>query len=276
MNTLSDQLRRQITTLRPDWNSAEVSGFIYLEGGYSNDNYRFEYQGQRFVLRSPSRPRPFIDRHLEQRLYSDGARADVPELVAFDATTGHMITRWVPGAILADRHPRGSELVDYLQRLHSRIAPVERVYDPLAQARAHLEAATAPAWMEKLAARLRWEPEQLVTCHNDLNPWNVICSPDGRWITLDWEWVGRNDPLFDLTALHQGASLPDRELEPLSEQFLGGAPPSARLERCMTVFWLRETSWALAEVAAGNGRPEVVEQSRLGLDRLRRSGASKV
>ena len=34
-----------------------------------------------------------------------------------------------------------------------------------------------------------------------------MVTPDG-WKTLDWEFFGLNDPLFDLVALHQGLELP--------------------------------------------------------------------
>jgi thiamine kinase-like enzyme len=269
MTALSEQLRRQIAELRPDWNPADVSGFIYLEGGYSNANYRFEYRGDRYVLRTPSAPRPFVDRHLEESLYAYGKALGMPELVAFDVATGNLISRWVPGVLLADRRALGADLVDYLRRLHARMPHVARRYDPVAQARAHLERAAAPAWVETLAARTRWAPEQLVTCHNDLNPWNVIVTPGGDWITLDWEWAGRNDPLFDLVTLHQGADIADAELAGMAERYLGEAAAPGRLDRCLVAFWLREAAWAMAEIRAGNDRPEILEQRRLGLARLR-------
>lgn len=268
MNVLSDQLRRRIAGLRPDWNTGDVSGFIYLDGGYSNHNYRFEYRGERYVLRAPGQPRPFVDRRLEQDLYADGAAAGMPELVAYDPDTGDMISRWVAGAMLADCRPDGGELVDYLTRLHTHMPPMARVYDPLEQARAHLDHAAAPGWVGQLAAALHWAPEHPTGCHNDLNPWNVIRAPDGRWITLDWEWAGRNDPLFDLVSLHQGLNLADSELPVLASRFLATPPTPARLYRCLVVFWLRETTWAMAEIKAGNQRPEVAEQRRIGLARL--------
>ena len=276
MTVLSDQLRRRISRLRPDWDIDAVSGFIYLEGGYSNDNYRFEYGGERHVLRVPSQHRPFVDRGLEQRLYEQSAAVGMPELEAFDVESGDMISRWVPGVMLADCHPTSAELVEYLRQLHQQMPTVERVYDPLEQARRHLEQAAAPDWVQQLAARLRWAPEQLVPCHNDLNPWNVICTPGGGWVTLDWEWAGRNDPLFDLVTLHQGANLPDAELQPLCRRFIGESPAASRLNRCLTVFWLREATWAMVEIGTGNDRPEVVEQREMGLARLRQltDGAS--
>jgi thiamine kinase-like enzyme len=279
VKVLSEELRRRIAALRPDWDPGAVSGFLYLEGGYSNDNYRFEYGGERYVLRAPQRPRPFVDRRLERSIHDprSGVRNDArssahgaarPEIVAFDAETGHMISRWVPGTLLADASPSPAALADYLRRLHAGMPTLTRVYDPLAQARAHLERAEAPRWLHELASELRWRPGTVAPCHNDLNPWNVIRTPDHQWVTLDWEWAGRNDPLFDLVTLHQGAGFGEAELGLMAERYAGGAVPEARLTACLIAFWLRETTWALAELAAGSDRPEIDEQRRLGLSRL--------
>lgn len=271
MNALSDQLRRRIAVLCPDWDLDQVSGFIYLEGGYSNDNYRFEYDGERYVLRAPFARRGYEDRALEQHVYTAAEAVHVPPVVALDTASGDMISRWVPGQLLADARPDGLALADYLRRLHAGLPAMERRHDPLAMALSHLERASAPAWVESLAAGLTWAPETELPCHNDLNPWNVICAPDGTWVTLDWEWAGRNDPLFDLVTLHQGAGLPHDNLAVLAQRYLGESADPDRLDTCLTVFWLRETAWALAEIAAGNDRPEVLEQRDVGLKRLARA-----
>jgi aminoglycoside phosphotransferase (APT) family kinase protein len=275
MNELSARLRHRIAALRPDWNPAEISGFLYLEGGYSNDNYRFAYQGERYVLRAPFRSRPEVDRHGELDVYEAPAGGIAPELVAYDAESGDMITRWVPGRLLADADSGGEALSEYLIRLHGQLPAMTTDYDPLAHARGHLERADPPRWLSRLAATLTWAPEAPVTCHNDLNPWNVIHTPAGAWVTLDWEWVGRNDPLFDLVTLHQGARLGDPELAAMARRYLGEEPSTGRLQRCLTVFWLRETAWAMAEAASGNTRPEVLAQRTLGLERLTRLTGDK-
>jgi thiamine kinase-like enzyme len=192
----------------------------------------------------------------------------MPEAVAFDPATGHLISRWVPGQLLADLTVAGSQLVEYLRRLHADMPQLERDYDPVAEARRQLGRASAPSWVEALAKRLHWAPETVVVCHNDLNPWNVIRSPTGEWVTLDWEWAGRNDPLFDLVNLHQGADLEQDTLPTLAARYLGAPVRPARLHACLTAFWLRETLWAMAEVESGNDRPEIREQVRLGLEKL--------
>ena len=63
------------------------------------------------------------------------------------------------------------------------------------------------------------------------------------WVTLDWEFVGNNDPLFDLVALHQGLELPIESLTSLAHE-LTGELDSARLRSAFRAFWLREGGWA--------------------------------
>jgi Ser/Thr protein kinase RdoA (MazF antagonist) len=265
------RLRDEVLRLRPDWRPERLSGFLYLEGGYSNHNFRFDHDGARYVLRAPQRARPFVDRHLEAELYAQ-APVPMPEVVAFDPASGYLISRWVAGPLLADLTVGAGELVGYLRDLHARLPAMTRRYDPVAQARTHLAMADPPAWLKRLAAELNWHPAHQQPCHNDLNPWNVIRGADG-WVTLDWEWTGMNDPLFDLVTLHQGAgthqgSAPDA-LADWAEAYLGQPVDDERLRLCLTGFWLREAAWAMAEIAAGNDRPEIVEQQRLGLTALR-------
>jgi thiamine kinase-like enzyme len=268
MSISTTQLIEIVCRLRPDWSPALLTGFMYLEGGYSNHNFRFDHDGERYVLRVPHMLRSVADREQERRIYASRRPREVPEVVAFDPATGHLISRWVTGRLLADRETSGEELVDYLRCLHADMPAVERNYDPVAEARQHLTRASAPLWVEELAGRLRWSPQAVTVCHNDLNPWNVILTPDGAWITLDWEWAGRNDPLFDLVNLHQGAGLAQETLPELALRYGGSAVAPARLRNCLTAFWLRETAWAMAEIAAGNDRPEIQDQQALGLAQL--------
>ncbi len=262
-----------LARLMPGWRLTEVQGVSYLSGGYSNENYAFSYQDARYVLRLPNRRRPYVDRALELAFLERQRSLRLPELVAFDTANGQMLTRFEPGPLLSDVEPDIPALADYLQMLHSALPPSGRRYDPVALAREFLSAGEYPSLIQTLLTNFSWPPTRLAGCHNDLNPWNVILPESGPWVTLDWEWHGDNDPLFDVVTLHQGLGLDDESLPDLAARWRGGAVGDQELQDCLMAFWLREYAWASAEQQHGNNRLEIAEQLRVSLDRLQALGA---
>lgn len=263
-------LTRNVLALRPAWRAADLAEFEFLPGGYSNQNYQFRHAGQRYVLRVPQQARPYIDRKLEHAFYQSPGRVFAPEVEAFDPLTGVMISRWLSGPLLADIDVNPDALVPYVKSLHAGLAICPRKYDPVALARQQLSLGDPQQSIVELAARWVWNPKQTTPCHNDLNPWNIIVSDTGRWVTLDWEWLGENDPVFDLVSLHQGLSLDNAILDELAVEFLGSRAKNTgqRVRDCLSVFWLREYSWAHAELVQGNDRDEIREQIRVSSEKL--------
>jgi thiamine kinase-like enzyme len=261
-------LREALLELQPDWDPAGIGAFEYLSGGYSNENYRIHYRGESYVLRVPERARPFVDRAYEEAFYRRTQAVRIPYLIAFDRSTGNMLTRYEAGVLLTDAGESVTALAAYVTQLHSGLPVSDRRYDPVALAREFLAVGSPPAWISALAGRLDWQPQVVACCHNDLNPWNVIRPPAGPWVTLDWEWVGDNDPLFDLVTLHQGLGMDDASLGELVRAWSDDGMPPQRLTACLTAFWLREYAWAHAELVHGNRRPEVAAQLETAAARL--------
>jgi len=263
-------LGRMLLALMPDWQIHELGPFEYLSGGYSNRNFRVRRNTEAFVLRLPTRDRPYVDRGHEVSFYRSNHRARVPELVAFDRVTGNMLTRFESGPLLSEAEVAHDLLIDYLSSLHSALPSSGRSYDPMALAREYLLVGDPPGWIRHLAEHSIWSPPVTAPCHNDLNPWNVILKASGRWVTLDWEWFGDNDPLFDLVTLHQGLALGDDLLPAMAERRVAGKADDQRLNACLLAYWLREYAWAHAELSLGNVRDEIQMQLATAASRLER------
>ena len=274
--------------LVPAWRPERVGNIAYLPGGYANDNYRFEHAGAAYALRVARRPggpggrgglvprgrggpvpggkgglapneETGVDRRHEARFLELPC---APDVVAFDPSTGDLLTRWIPGTLLADAPVPPATAGAYLRALHADIPSGLRRYDPIDVIRRDLDGADEVSPVAALALeRLHWTPDAVCGCHNDLNPWNILRTDDG-WRTLDWEFAGDNDPLFDVVCLGRGLGYDDAALARLAEARFGppGVAPRRRLDTCI-VFELREHAWAVQQMALGNDREGVRDQA---------------
>ena len=195
--------RAILTTLMPAWGSHEVQRIDYLPGGYTNRNYRVEVRDHAYVLR-------VVDQAGPRSSERDYLALDIaPDVVAYDALRGHLLTRWIPGHVLADSPPSPGEAGEYLADLHARIPLGLNRYDYNREVTSMFRRARQvdPAVRACFEATA-WRPATWRGCHNDLNPWNIIRVEGGKeavgFRTLDWESAGDNDPLFDLVGLCVG------------------------------------------------------------------------
>ena len=267
------ELRSMIRSLVPSWRDDGLEDFHFLSGGYSNANVVFTRrsadQGAQYVLRIPQRSQPYVNRVAESAWYQRLPASVGIRPVALDIPTGLMVSAWVDGELLvdvfADRFTE-CDLLVYLQTLHNALPAVAERYSVPALLSAFVGSGEqSRAVVDALPPALTQEqqPAQTVTCHNDLNPWNILVTADG-WVTLDWEFVGQNDVLFDLVSLHQGLALNVESLPDLASnwaQDLGTDYSSEGLSRAFGQFWLREWSWATFQMNAGNRREEVSAQA---------------
>lgn len=256
--------------LLPDWPEGADCRLDYLPGGYSNRNYRLDIDGMRYALRLVDGPKP----RPREREYL--AVAAAPDVVAYDSRTGHMLTRWIDGELLAARPPSPAEGGRYLAELHAEIPPGIRRYDYQAEIETLLADAVRPD--PDVVSRFRelaWSASENCGCHNDLNPWNVIRAPrtaeagPALFRTLDWEFAGDNDRLFDLVGLGHGLQWTPEQLAACAAAY--ARTPSAqvrplhatprRLADTVCAYRIREYAWAAAQIGVGNDRPEIIEQA---------------
>jgi len=237
----------------PAWDSNKIHDIEYISTGYSNRNYAFTYDRNSFIFRLPQGTQPFVDYQHELEWFRQLPNSSLfTKPIAFDSKTGCMISRKIEGVLLADLFDASWDrtlLIDYVQQLHDLLPICGRDY-PLKSLLE--EYGMKPSKGETLFA------ETFVASHNDLNPWNIIVT-ENDWVTIDWEFAGNNDPLFDLITLHQGLTLPMEELFELCPQY-DARCTLKRIKRNLADYWLRECGWAKYQISQGNDRQEIIDQ----------------
>ena len=153
------------------------------------------------------------------------------------------------------------KLVGYIKSLHNSLPRTEKCYDL-----SSLMSAYVPKFNERDFPEIR-KLEQYVSCHNDLNPWNIIVN-SATWVTLDWESFGLNDPVFDIVTLCMGLNSTDKALKDSVEQYCGTLDP-IRLFHNLISFWLREWGWAKYQISKGNTKIGIIEQERSSYARIK-------
>ena len=264
----AEDIARLLAALLPAGSETRPTRIEYLPGGYTNRNYKVPIGEATYALRVVDGRQP----HAAEQGYL--ALDLAPDVVAYDSTRGHLLTRWIAGDVVANAPMSVDEAAAYLASLHSALPLGLRRYRYAAEIGAFFATAQRSGVLHSDVAtvfeRLRWRPSTLCGCHNDLNPWNIIRTRGDamRFRTLDWESAGDNDPLFDLAGLALGAdwNLGDALacLDAYCERTriaLPKAAREARLRDTLRAYQIREYAWAVAQLATGNVRDEIREQA---------------
>lgn len=243
-----------------------------IPGGLTNLSYRVDTAQTSYVYRTP-----LPDSHLlVNRWYeADAIKAiahtglDVP-VVFFNTASGEKITRFVSN-VFSDDMPvrqRTACVCKLLRKLHQS-AVVFRNDFSMMDKLAHFEAVMA---INNIAFPLgykevRNEVEllhrgllsllkgmQLMPCHNDVVPGNILMDQYGASFLIDWEYAGRNDPLWDLAAYALESNMTAHEEEEFLALYFNGKYDNAVRTRilihkiCQDVLWCL---WAKIKVHFG-------------------------
>ena len=166
---------------------------LLSDQGFSNKNYRFDYQDSIYLLRHfilPDR-----DRELEYKIqtlaYEKGIAA---KPLLLDIDNDLMICEFLEG-----EHKESlsremlKQIVEVLKKLHTINIDSE-----------NMELATLFSVQNKEVkeafSTLEQYPKEMVLCHNDLNPKNILFFNNSVNF-IDWEFAGLNDLYFDLASV---------------------------------------------------------------------------
>ena len=241
-------------------------------GGQTNSNYLVSVDGSKYVLRvAGAGTVTIINRKSDAANSRLASEIGVSTQVLFvDENTGVMLREFVEGTALENEDFRNLEKIDHAARALKIVHECGRTFETrfdilekLDEYEAMVRKAGGPVPIDyfELAEQsdgarklIRNCLVDLRPCHNDLVAANFLDIGD-RFLVLDWEYSGMNDPMFDLAALAAEAYFtPEQQKHLLESYFSGDVPPLD--ESRMTVYrvlwnqWV--TLWSMVQIANWN------------------------
>jgi len=238
---------------------------VPLAGGITNQNFKVEDRGRRYVVRVGSDILVHGVVRANELAASRAAHLAGLSPCVVHAEPGILVLDFIEGRTFTPEDVRNpanlQRLVDMVRRCHREIPQylrgpaamfwvfhVVRDYAHTLSEGNSRHVAILPDLVSR-AARLETAvgPIEIVFGHNDLLAANFIDDGQRLWL-LDWEYAGFNSPLFDLGGLASNSELStDQEEQLLSLYFDRPVDDELRLRAAAmkTASLLRETMWSM-------------------------------
>lgn len=212
-------------------------------GGMMNLSYLVEDKNnkQYILYVSTKQANEMVDRSLEKEhqsiIYNLGITS---KNVYFDTENGIKINEYIPGDSLDKVEKFDYDKVAILfKNLHNSVllsrtdyAPFTRFVD-IYEKEAKLYETEINDRYESLrdflfGYRSYLESQMLCLCHNDAQRSNIIHSSNDEYYFIDFEFVGNNDPIYDIAAFGNGKVSEGREL---LNHYYNGDPSTNAIKR---------------------------------------------
>ena len=196
-------------------------------GGMMNVSYLLkDKDGKKYILYLPTeQANEMVDRPLEKEhqriVYELGLTS---KNVYFDTETGIKINEFIDGQSLDKEYEFNYDKVAGLfKKLHNSIvlsrsdyAPFTRftdIYEKEALSYIEKQNPTYQSLRDFLFSKRDFlESQRLTLCHNDAQRSNVIKTPNDEYYFIDFEFMGNNDPIYDIAAFGNGEVSEGRKL----------------------------------------------------------------
>lgn len=214
-----------------------------LLGGMMNISYIVEDgNGMKYVLYIPTeQANEMVDRPLEkehqQIAYSLGITS---KNIYFDEKTGIKMNEYIEGTSIDKIASFDYEKIATLfHKLHNSIMLSREDYNPFGRFENIYEKEAlsfqndvSPRYKELrhfLFERKEYLERQMKTlCHNDAQRSNIVKTPDDEYFFIDFEFVGNNDPIYDIAAFGNGTVSEGRKL---LDVYFNGNPSEDKIKR---------------------------------------------
>ena len=188
-----------------------------LVGGMMNQSYIVSYKGKKYVLYiSTEQANEMVDRVLErdnQKIVID--LGITSKNYYFDVKNGIKANEYIEGSSLDKADGFDSKKVaELLKKLHSSRTLSRNDYQPFKRFVAYEEEALSfqkefddeyKLLRDALFENKEFlERQPLALCHNDAQKSNIIKDFNGKYYLIDFEFMGNNDPIYDIATFGNG------------------------------------------------------------------------
>lgn len=190
-------------------NSSNVEIIKRLELGMSNYMFLISVDDNNYTFRIPGEyAEVFVNREIEKKGLDLIKTYNIcGDTIYFDEISGDKIAKYIDGRVLYHNVKDSDyELVaSLLHKLHNiksgDILPYSP-FDKLDYYESLNITQVNPKYLELKSKLLGYKEfltkQPLVLCHNDAQPSNFIFGDDKKMYLLDYEFIGLNDPLYDV------------------------------------------------------------------------------
>ena len=214
-----------------------------LIGGMMNVSYIVkDKDNKKYVLYiSTEQANEMVDRPLEkehQKIVN--ALGLTSKNVYFDTEKGIKINEYIEGASLDHvDHFDYEKVARLFKHLHASnvisrqdYAPFVRFEETYEKEALSFEKDPSPLYKELrdflFEHKDYLESQRKVLCHNDAQRSNIIQTPKDEYYLIDFEFVGNNDPIYDIATFGNGLVSEGRKL---LEKYFGGNPSDDQIKR---------------------------------------------
>ena len=246
-----------------EWEGRNIT-YTPVPGGLMNSNWRITVDGKpkRYFMKLPGAgSESFIDRSLANEAARRAGALDIgPEVVLFDPVTGVEVIEFLEeyractnGDLKRPEVPLG--IIDLYRVLHSgdKLSVTKTIFDMIDE---HLDQ------VNELGVRLPRDADvilgeygqakqamlasglDLVACHNDPMPGNILVAPGKPMKLVDYEFASNNDRAYELAVMVTEMFYGEQQIMELIEEFYGKAEWSmiSRVQVCSA---LADVKWGL-------------------------------
>ena len=247
----------------------EITSFVPMKLGMTNDSFIFECRSGTFMLRLPGRgSEALIDRKQEYEVYRLLAgRGISDEVLYFDPKTGIKISRYIEDARVCDPRSKSDlkRCMDVLRSFHDLNLSVGHLFDPWERLEYYesLRGDTPSRYgdyaLTKATIRdiYEWtleQPRHIILAHIDPVADNFVFTPDGKVYLIDWEYAAMQDKDIDV-AMFAVYSLLDKEhVDCLINFYQNGAEDRLQKKKIYAYIAIAGLVWSnWAEFKMNNG-----------------------